>query len=190
MDATIRPAAPPRHREGRSRASLSGVNISKFERQVAARNAYARRTPGWMDSVALFRRTLHELVPAGARVLDLGCGRLGLHGGDTACVDGSTVVGVDTDHRALTENPVLPARIAGAGETYPVCYRANTAKTLLRLLLAAGFDDVDFTFNGDPSCIAFNGPLFALGAALERVMDIPRLQHGRVHLLGVARRSG
>jgi SAM-dependent methyltransferase len=119
MDATIRPAAPPRHREGRSRASVSGVNISKFERQVAARNAYARRTPGWMDSVALFRRTLHELIPPGARVLDLGCGRLGLHGDDTACVDGSTVVGLDTDHRALAENPVLPARIAGAGEALP-----------------------------------------------------------------------
>jgi hypothetical protein len=89
-------------------------------------------------------------------------------------------------HGALTRS--LYGRMPG--DTYPVRYRANTAKMLLRLLLAAGFDDARFTFNGDPSYIAFNRPLFELGAALERVMDIPRLQHGRVHLLGVARRSG
>jgi len=247
---------------------VSERSVSKFQRQMAARNAYSRRTPGWMDSVALFRRTLHELVPAGARLLDLGCGRLGLHGDDTACVEGSTVVGVDTDHDALVHNSVLAARVAGAGEalpfadsvfdvvasawvlehlehpglvfaevqrvlrpggrfvfltpnawnynvwliravpnrwharmtrslygrmpgdTYPVRYRANTAKVLQRLLLAAGFDKARFTFNGDPSYIAFNRPLFELGTVLERVMDAQRLQRGRVHILGVAQRSG
>jgi SAM-dependent methyltransferase len=247
---------------------VSERNASKFERQVAARDAYARRTPGWMDSVALFRRTLSELVPAGARVLDLGCGRLGLHGNDTACAAGSTVIGVDTDHAALMDNNVLAARVAGAGEalpfadsvfdvvasawvlehleypglvfaevqrvlrpggrfvfltpnawnynvwliraipnrlheamtrslygrmpgdTYPVRYRANTEKVLRRLLLAAGFDKAHFTFNGDPSYIAFNRALFELGSVLERVMDARRLRRGRVHILGVAQRSG
>jgi SAM-dependent methyltransferase len=89
-------------------------------------------------------------------------------------------------HGALTRR--LYGRMPG--DTYPVRYRANTAKMLLRLLLAAGFDDAHFAFNGDPSYIAFNRALFELASALERVMDAPRLQHGRVHILGVARRSG
>jgi SAM-dependent methyltransferase len=237
-----------------------------FERQVAARQEYARERPGWTDSVTLFRQQLSAITSAGSLVLDLGCGRLGLHGDDTTCVNGARVVGVDPDQTTLANNAVLTARVAGSGdalpfadsafdvvasawvlehldfpglvfsevrrvlrpgghfvfltpnawnynawliravpnrwherfterlygrapgESFPVRYRANSPATLRRLLTAAGFSAMRLTFNGDPSYIAFNRPLFALARRLERAMDVPALQRARVHIVGVAER--
>ena len=238
-----------------------------FERQVAARRAYALRTPGWTDSVSLFRRRVGQLTPRGALLLDLGCGRLGLHGDDLSSVPGVTVVGVDPDKRALAANTVLGERVVGSGESlpfesgvfdvvasawvlehldhpglvfsevrrvlrpggrfvfltpnawnynawviravpnrwhsaltrslygrqegdaYPVRYRANSPRALRRLLHAAGFTGVRYTFNGDPSYIAFNRPLFEVAAAVEWLLRSNALGVARVHILGVAQRG-
>ena len=74
----------------------------------------------------------------------------------------------------------------GEGDTYPVRYRANSARTLRRLTSAAGFTAVHLEYNPDPSYIAFNQPLFEVAVALERIMDIPALQRCRVHIIGTA----
>lgn len=76
----------------------------------------------------------------------------------------------------------------GAGDTYPVRYRANSERVLHALLHAAGFTAVALEYNGDPTYIAFNRPLFQLGALLERVTDAPPLQRCRVHIVGSATR--
>jgi SAM-dependent methyltransferase len=74
----------------------------------------------------------------------------------------------------------------GEGDAYPVRYRANTSVRLHRLLNAAGFDETELTFNGDPSYIAFNRPLLEISFGIERVLASPRLRSAQVHVLGVA----
>jgi SAM-dependent methyltransferase len=75
----------------------------------------------------------------------------------------------------------------GDGDAYPVRYRANTGVRLHRLLNAAGFEQTDLTYNGDPSYIAFNRPLLEISFGIERVLAAPPLRTAQVHLLGVAR---
>jgi SAM-dependent methyltransferase len=235
-----------------------------FQRQQRFRDAYHRRRGDWIDSVSRFRSTLGACSARDARVLDLGCGHLGLHGDDTDCVDGATVVGVEPDLAALRVNRVVSHRVRAAGEalpfrdgsfdlvasawvlehldnpglvfsevarvlrprgrfvfltpnswnynawliravpnrlhqtftrrlygrgegdTYPVRYRANSARTLRRLTAAAGFTSMHLDYNPDPSYIAFNQALFEVAVALERLMDTPALQRCRVHIIGTA----
>jgi SAM-dependent methyltransferase len=237
-----------------------------FRRQQAFRERFAREHSDWIDSVSLFRQTLSTLVMSRARILDLGCGRLGLHGDDTSCVAGASVIGVDPDPAALAANRVLdetvcasgealpfadesfdlvasawvlehlaePAAVfsevrrvlrpggsfvfltpnawnynawliraipgrwhaalasrlyaRGPGDTYPVHYRANSANSIDRLRRATGFRRLALTFNGDPSYVAFNEPLYRVAARLEGLLDRPRLRPMRVHILGVAER--
>ncbi|MBV9101464.1 MAG: class I SAM-dependent methyltransferase [Candidatus Dormibacteraeota bacterium] len=74
------------------------------------------------------------------------------------------------------------------GDTYPVRYRANSPRSLPALLAAAGFSSVTLEYNGDPTYIAFNRPLFEGGVLLERLMDVPALHRSRVHIIGSATR--
>jgi SAM-dependent methyltransferase len=90
-----------------------------FERQVRAREEYQRRNPSWVDSVSRYRALIDGASSRGARVLDLGCGRNGLHGDDLSCAPGATVFGVDPDPEALAENRVLSLRAVGSGEDLP-----------------------------------------------------------------------
>lgn len=236
-----------------------------FQRQQRYRERYRSRRSDWTDAVALFRDRVGRNVLPGAPVLDLGCGRLVLHG-DGAPAPGATVVGVDPDPGALRGNAVVTHRVRAAGEalpfadstfglvasawvlehlenpalvfaevarvlrpgghfvfltpnawsynawliravpnrwhgaftrrlyargegdTYPVRYRANSPATLPDRLRAAGFTSVALEYNGDPTYIAFNPPLFAVGVLLERVTDAPALQRCRVHIIGSATR--
>jgi SAM-dependent methyltransferase len=75
----------------------------------------------------------------------------------------------------------------GAGDAYPVRYRANSGARLHRLLNAAGFARTSLTYNGDPSYIAFNRPLLEASFGIERVLAASRLHGAQVHILGVAR---
>jgi SAM-dependent methyltransferase len=85
----------------------------------------------------------------------------------------------------------LRARLArglhGRGEcdTYPVRYRANTARRLQALLGGAGFRRVALILHGDPTYISINATTFALARGIERLLDLPALRGGRVHLIGV-----
>jgi SAM-dependent methyltransferase len=90
-----------------------------FERQVRARQEYQRRNPTWVDSVSLYRSLIGTVSTPGARILDLGCGRNGLHGDDLSCVPGAVVSGVDPDPVALAGNRVLAHRVVGSGEDLP-----------------------------------------------------------------------
>ena len=74
----------------------------------------------------------------------------------------------------------------GEGDAYPVRYRANSGRQLRRLLNAAGFLSARLMFNGDPSYIAFNRPLFEISVGVERVLATPWLESTRVHILGDA----
>ncbi len=236
-----------------------------FERQVRARAEYQRRNPSWVDSVSQYRALIESVSSRGARVLDLGCGRNGLHGEDLSCAPGATVFGVDPDPEPLARNAVIESRVVasgeelpfdagtfdvvasawvlehlehpglvfsevrrvlvtgghfvfltpnawnynawmiraiphrghapltrrlygrGAGDAYPVRYRANTGARLHRLTSAAGFASTALTYNGDPSYIAFNRPLLEASFGIERVLTTPALQRAQVHILGVAR---
>jgi SAM-dependent methyltransferase len=73
-------------------------------------------------------------------------------------------------------------------DTYPVRYRLNSPRRLARALDAAGFRCRWLEFNGDPTYVSFNRPLFGLALAVERVLDLGPLRRARVHLLGGARR--
>ncbi len=90
-----------------------------FERQVRAREEYQRRNPSWLDSVSRYRALIGELSAQGARILDVGCGRNGLHGDDLSCAPGSVIVGVDPDPAALAANRVIAQRVVGSGEDLP-----------------------------------------------------------------------
>ena len=65
-------------------------------------------------------------------------------------------------------------------DTFPACYRANTAAQIEHLARDAGLEQVSLHFIGDPTYLAFNEVLFRLACLLERVM--PRWM--RVHLVG------
>jgi SAM-dependent methyltransferase len=90
-----------------------------FERQTRVREEYRRRSPTWADSVSRYRALIGSAVRPGARILDLGCGRNGLHGDDLSCAPGSTVVGLDPDPGALAGNAVVSHRVVGSGEDLP-----------------------------------------------------------------------
>jgi SAM-dependent methyltransferase len=90
-----------------------------FERQVRARDEYRRRNPSWVDSVTRYRALIGSVAHPGARILDLGCGRNGLHGDDLDCAPETTVIGVDPDVDALAGNTVVSHRVAGSGEDLP-----------------------------------------------------------------------
>jgi SAM-dependent methyltransferase len=70
-------------------------------------------------------------------------------------------------------------------DTYPVRYRFNTAGTIDRTLSAIGFRRAEMIFQGDPTYVSFNRPLFEAACAVERLLDAPPLQRARVHLIGV-----
>lgn len=90
-----------------------------FERQVRARQEYRRRNPSWLDSVSRYRALIGDVSTPGARILDLGSGRNGLHGDDLRCAPGAAVVGVDPDPAALAANRVITHRVVGSGEDLP-----------------------------------------------------------------------
>ena len=90
-----------------------------FERQVRARREYQRRNPSWIDSVTRYRSLIADASRSGARILDLGCGRNGLHGDDLSCAPGATVIGADPDPVALADNSVIASRVVASGEDLP-----------------------------------------------------------------------
>ncbi len=92
---------------------------SGFERQVRAREEYRRRNPTWVDSVSRYRALVGSTAPRESRILDLGCGRNGLHGDDLSCAPETTVVGLDPDGSALAGNTVVAHRVVGSGEDLP-----------------------------------------------------------------------
>jgi SAM-dependent methyltransferase len=230
-------------------------------RQEGYRREYARRRPGWRDSLQVYRGLVRGQVPPQGRVLDVGCGHAGwlIPDLDAACM----VAGLDPDLRALRRNTSHRDRVMGVAErlpfedrsfdlvasawvfehledpeetarelarvlrpgghlvfltpnswnynawliravpdrlhdslsrrlygreefdTYRVRYRLNSARRLESVLTAAGFRRCQLLLNGDPTYLAFNRPLFALGRAIERALDAGPLQRARVHLLGV-----
>ena len=65
-------------------------------------------------------------------------------------------------------------------DTFPAFYRANTLARIEQLARVAGLKRVSLRFVGDPTYMAFSGPLFRLTCLLERVTPPPL----RVHLVG------
>lgn len=81
-------------------------------------------------------------------------------------------------------------RLYGRGEhdTYPTLYRANSADRIEALLARVGFERARIVFNGDPSYISLNEPLFRFACAVERVLATGPLRRARVHIIGVFRK--
>jgi ubiquinone/menaquinone biosynthesis C-methylase UbiE len=70
-------------------------------------------------------------------------------------------------------------------DTYPVRYRVNSPRQLRRALRSAGFHSCSLLFNGDPTYTGLNDLLFSASMAVERLLDLGRLQQARVHIIGV-----
>jgi len=70
-------------------------------------------------------------------------------------------------------------------DTYTVHYKINSAAKIDRTLLPIGFKKSQLHFNGDPSYISFNRPLFKFACFLETLFDLKFLNVARVHLIGV-----
>jgi SAM-dependent methyltransferase len=92
--------------------------------------------------------------------------------------------------------PALRERLArglhGRGErdTYPVRYRANTPRRVEALLAGAGFRPIALILHGDPTYISISAATFALARGIERLLDLPALRGGRVHLIGIYEKYG
>lgn len=95
--------------------------------------------------------------------------------------------------RAIPEtfHDFFTRRLYGRGErdTYPKRYRANTPNKIDALCAATGLTLEILTLNGDPTYVGLNGPLFLATCLLERLLDLPRLQKYRVHMIGVCRKT-
>jgi SAM-dependent methyltransferase len=69
-------------------------------------------------------------------------------------------------------------------ETYAVRYRMNSVPRIETMLRGIGFRRHQVILNGDPSYISFNGDLFSLACALERLLEGKLLRLARVHIIG------
>lgn len=86
---------------------------------------------------------------------------------------------------------VLARKLHGRQErdTYPVRYRFNTVRRIDRVLSGIGFRKVEVILHGDPTYVGLNRALFKAACAVERLLDRPALQGGRVHIIGAYERS-
>ncbi|NOS66790.1 MAG: class I SAM-dependent methyltransferase [Candidatus Peribacteraceae bacterium] len=74
-------------------------------------------------------------------------------------------------------------------DTFPTRYRINSMNRVEKLLTKIGFEKKQIILNGDPTYIGLNAPLFWFACLIERMLDIPRLQKMRVHLIGCYRKT-
>jgi SAM-dependent methyltransferase len=74
-------------------------------------------------------------------------------------------------------------------DTFPTRYRLNSIRRIDDVLSGIGFARERVVLNGDPTYIAFNGPLFALASWVERLHDLRPFRQARVHIVGVYRKS-
>jgi SAM-dependent methyltransferase len=88
-------------------------------------------------------------------------------------------------------HPAFTTRLyrRGPDDTFPTRYRFNAPGRIDRALRALGFVPERIIFNGDPTYIAVNGPLFRLGVLLERLYDLPPFRRARVHILASYRKG-
>jgi SAM-dependent methyltransferase len=70
-------------------------------------------------------------------------------------------------------------------DTYRVRYKINSMRSIDRTLLPLGFKKSLVIFNGDPSYISFNKPLFTFACFLETLLDKRFLRPAKVHIIGV-----
>ena len=70
-------------------------------------------------------------------------------------------------------------------DTYRVRYKINSANKIDRTLLPIGFKKTQLIFNGDPSYISFNTPLFKFACLLENLLDCKWFTLAKVHLIGI-----
>ena len=75
-----------------------------------------------------------------------------------------------------------------AADTFPTRYRCNSPRRIASVLSPLGYVPERVLFNGDPSYIALNEPLFRLGVLLESLYRLGPLRRARVHIIGVYRK--
>jgi SAM-dependent methyltransferase len=57
-------------------------------------------------------------------------------------------------------------------DTFPVCYRTNTHRTVVRLAASAGLEVDEFTYLGQyPNYLMFNSALFLLGTGYDKLVS-------------------
>jgi len=104
-----------------------------LDRQNAWREAYRALHPGWRPATELFADRVRDALTAGARLLDLGCGR----GGLVEQLDHplAHAVGVDPDFASLRDHrlPALP-RLASVSDRLPLAPTAFDVVTASWLL--------------------------------------------------------
>jgi SAM-dependent methyltransferase len=70
-------------------------------------------------------------------------------------------------------------------DTYSVRYKMNSIAKMDFILSNLGFKKDQVMFNGDPSYISFNRPLFMLSCFIEKLLDLKYLDFTKVHVIGV-----
>ncbi|MBO0682384.1 MAG: methyltransferase domain-containing protein [Candidatus Dormibacteraeota bacterium] len=86
-------------------------------RQERYRQEYAQLRPGWRDSLRLYRDLVGGNLPAGGRVLDLGCGHANWLSPELA--GAGLAAGLDPDLDALRRNTSHPDRVVGLADHLP-----------------------------------------------------------------------
>jgi SAM-dependent methyltransferase len=74
--------------------------------------------------------------------------------------------------------------------TYPTQYKVNSIRRIHSMLTRVGFRRDEVVFNGDPTYISLNEPLFRFACLLERLLDVPQLRRARVHIIAAYRKEG
>jgi ubiquinone/menaquinone biosynthesis C-methylase UbiE len=76
-------------------------------------------------------------------------------------------------------------------DVFPKHYRANTPRTLRRLLRAAGFESpIVMSHEPEPVYLQFNAATFTLGAVYQRLAALMPTHAGRLVLMAFARKPG
>lgn len=73
-------------------------------------------------------------------------------------------------------------------DVFPTLYRANDLRTLRRMLMETGFEDISLKLNYDPSYTSFNGPTFEISNALDYLFEKLAPHFYKQHIIGMARR--
>lgn len=149
---------------------------------------FARFYPGHRYSEPQIGRALGFDFKPGMRLLDAGCGG-GWHYNYREQLKGAYAVGMDLSD----SHHVLYNRINGRHEDNicPVCYRANSRKTIARIAAESGFViDTNEVVECEPIYFRPFFPLYLLGILYERLVNMtPMLEDQRCTIVSRLKRA-
>lgn len=83
--------------------------------------------------------------------------------------------------RDKMKKKVFPSEIKE--DTFPTYYKCNSKKSLDDLLIEQGFSRISFQYSGDISIFLFSKFIFILIMLFEKITDLKRLNHFKMHFI-------